>query len=227
MATKAYEENIIELIDGTKITVSPSKIKFLRKILDNFGKINKETTEDEAISIMVECVRVAMEQFYPQISESTDQIEENLDIKTVYKILEYSAGIKINSENEESVGDQAISESSGSSWQDLDLLKLESEAFLVGAWKNYEELESSISMPELIAILENKRELDYADKKFNAAIQGVDLDENKKENAWEEMKKRVLYKGKDANDITNLRGARAKKAGFGIGNGLDYEEITI
>ena len=227
MATKAYEENIIELIDGTKITVSPSKIKFLRKILDNFAKINKDTTEDEAISIMVECVRIAMEQFYPQISESTDQIEDNLDIKTVYKILEYSAGIKINNEKEESVGNQAISESSGSSWQDLDLSKLESEVFLIGAWKNYEELESSISMPELVSILENKRELDYADKKFNAAIQGVDLDENKKENAWEEMKKRVLYKGKDANDITNLRGARAKKAGFGIGNGLDYEEITI
>lgn len=227
MATKVYEENIIELIDGTKITVSPSKIKFLRKILDNFAKINKDTTEDEAISIMVECVRIAMEQFYPQISESTDQIEDNLDIKTVYKILEYSAGIKINNEKEESVGNQAISESSGSSWQDLDLSKLESEVFLIGAWKNYEELESSISMPELVSILENKRELDYADKKFNAAIQGVDLDENKKENAWEEMKKRVLYKGKDANDITNLRGARAKKAGFGIGNGLDYEEITI
>jgi hypothetical protein len=40
------------------------------------------------------------------------------------------------------------------------------------------------------------------------------------------MKKRVLYKGKDANDITNLRGARAQKAGFGIGNGLGYEEVV-
>jgi hypothetical protein len=40
------------------------------------------------------------------------------------------------------------------------------------------------------------------------------------------MKKRVLYKGKDANDITNLRGAKAQKAGFGIGNGLGYEEVV-
>jgi len=227
MATKAYEENIIQLIDGTKILISPSKIKYLRKILDNFGKINKETTEDEAISIMVECVRIAMEQFYPSISSSTDDIEDNLDIKTVYKILEYSAGIKINTDKEESVEDQAKSESSGSSWQELDLLKLEAEAFLIGAWKNYEELEISLCMPELISIIENKREQDYGDKKFFAAIQGVDLEENNKGDAWEEMKKRVLYKGKDANDITNLRGARAKKAGFGIGHGLDYEEITI
>ena len=43
---------------------------------------------------------------------------------------------------------------------------------------------------------------------------------------WEEMKNRVLYKGKGSNDITNLSGKRAMEAGFGIGNGLDYEEIT-
>lgn len=227
MATKVYEENIIELIDGTKISVSPSKIKYLRQILDNFENINKDTTEDEAISIMVECVRIAMKQFYPSISETTDQIEDNLDIKTVYKVLEYCAGIKINTEKQESVGDQAKSESSGSTWKDLDLAKLESEVLLIGAWKNYEDLEMSICMPELILILENKRELDYADKKFAAAMQGVDLEENNKKDAWQEMKERILYKGKDENDIVNLKGAKAKKAGFGIGHGLEYEEITI
>ena len=40
------------------------------------------------------------------------------------------------------------------------------------------------------------------------------------------MKNRVLYKGKDKNEITRLSGAAAQKAGFGIGNGLGYEEIT-
>jgi hypothetical protein len=57
-------------------------------------------------------------------------------------------------------------------------------------------------------------------------MQGVDIDKDKSDNAWENMKKRVLYNGKDANDITNLRGAKAKKAGFGIGNGLGYEEVV-
>jgi len=226
MANKVYEENIIELIDGTKITVGPSKIKYLRGILDSFNKINKDSTDDEAIEIMVESVRVAMQEFYPSISDSIESIEDNLDIKTVYKVLEYCAGIKINSDQEETVENQAKSQSDGSSWQDLDLVKLESEAFLIGAWKNYEELERSISMPELISILEVKRELDYGDKKFAAAMQGVDIDKDKNDNAWEEMKKRVLYKGKDASDITNLRGAKAKKAGFGIGHGLGYEEVV-
>jgi hypothetical protein len=140
--------------------------------------------------------------------------------------LEYCAGITISSEKEETIESQAKSESSGSSWQDLDLAKLESEVFLIGAWKNYEELELALSMPELISILEVRREFDHNDKKFAAAMQGVDIDKDKSDNAWENMKKRVLYNGKDANDITNLRGAKAKKAGFGIGNGLGYEEVV-
>jgi hypothetical protein len=226
MATKVYEENVIELIDGTEITVGPSKIKYLRGILDSFNKINKDSTEDEAIEMMVESVRIAMQEFYPSISDSVELIEDNLDIKTVYKVLEYCAGIKINIDQEETVENQAKSQSDGSNWQDLDLVKLESEAFLIGAWKNFDDLENSISMPELISLLEVKRELDYGDKKFAAAMQGVDLDKDKNDNAWEDMKKRVLYKGKDANDITNLRGARAQKAGFGIGNGLGYEEVV-
>ena len=226
MATKVYEENVIELIDGTEITVGPSKIKYLRDILDTFNKIDKDSTEDEAIEMMVESVRIAMQEFYPSISDSVELIEDNLDIKTVYKVLEYCAGIKINSDQEETVENQAKSQSDGSNWQDLDLVKLESEVFLIGAWKNYEELELALSMPELISILEVKRELDYGDKKFAAAMQGVDIDKDKNDNAWEDMKKRVLYKGKDANDITNLRGAKAQKAGFGIGNGLGYEEVV-
>ena len=226
MATKVYEENVIELIDGTEITVGPSKIKYLRGILDSFNKINKDSTEDEAIEMMVESVRIAMQEFYPSISDSVELIEDNLDIKTVYKVLEYCAGIKINIDQEETVENQARSQSDGSNWQDLDLVKLESEAFLIGAWKNFDDLENSISMPELISLLEVKRELDYGDKKFAAAMQGVDLDKDKNDNAWEDMKKRVLYKGKDANDITNLRGAKAQKAGFGIGHGLGYEEVV-
>lgn len=228
MATNVYEENIVRLIDGTEIVVTPSKIKYLKSILSEFSKIANAKGEDETLDIVIECVRLAMKEFYPQISNSVNEIEDNFDIKEIYKVLQYCAGIKLNKDNEEDVEQQAKSENEkGSNWEDLDLAKLESEVFMIGAWRNYEELETSISMPELVLLLETKRKLDYEDKKFLGAIQGVDIEENKKEDAWEEMKKRILYKGKDANDITNLTGAKAKKAGFGIGNGLEYEEITI
>ena len=82
-------------------------------------------------------------------------------------------------------------------------------------------------MPELTSVLNVKREEDYAHKKFLAAMQGVDLDEGKKSNAWEEMKARVYSSGKtsDPNDIIALQGQNAINAGFGIGMGLNYEKI--
>ena len=81
-------------------------------------------------------------------------------------------------------------------------------------------------MPELMVTLEVVRELDYTEKKFLAAIQGVDLDgdKNKGQKEWEDMKARVFSGGKatDSNDVLALQGVNAQKAGFGIGMGLDY-----
>lgn len=87
-------------------------------------------------------------------------------------------------------------------------------------------------MPELTAILEAKREEDYNEKKFMAALQGVDLD--KQAGKQEDALKRVIDRAKervgaqtgntvDPNDIISLRGKAAATAGFGIGMGLDYE----
>jgi len=81
-------------------------------------------------------------------------------------------------------------------------------------------------MPELTATLISKREKEYQERKFLAAIQGVDLegDENKGQKEWEDMKARVFSggKAKDSNDIVSLQGQNAAQAGFGIGNGLEY-----
>jgi len=83
-------------------------------------------------------------------------------------------------------------------------------------------------MPELTAILTAKRESEYQERKFFAAIQGVDLDggddSKKGQKEWEDMKARVFSGGKstDSSDVTSLQGFNAQKAGFGIGDGLDY-----
>jgi len=83
-------------------------------------------------------------------------------------------------------------------------------------------------MPELIITLSAKRELDYEEKKFLAAIQGVDLDkESGQQDAWEKMKAKVFSGGTtdNPNDIVSYQGGKAAKAGFGIGMGLDYEQV--
>ena len=83
-------------------------------------------------------------------------------------------------------------------------------------------------MPELIAILEAKNNQDYDNRKFMAALQGVDLESSSSENKLEEIKARAFSKGatSDPNDILALQGKAAERAGFGIGMGLDYEVIN-
>jgi len=84
-------------------------------------------------------------------------------------------------------------------------------------------------MPELFEVLRAKRESEYEHKKFLAAMQGVDLEKNssKGQEEWERIKAKAFSKGKvsDPNDIISLQGHSAKRAGFGIGEGLDYEEV--
>jgi hypothetical protein len=165
-----------------------------------------------------------MKQYYPEIANT---VEDNLDLPTIYKVIDIAAGIKINKKSEEPVKEQA--KTSGSTWDDLDLAKLEAEVFILGIWKDYKELEESLSMPELMVTLSSKRELDYEEKKFLAAIQGVDIDKGKnQQNEWENLKARVFSKGKtsDGNDVLSLQGANAQMAGFGIGMGLEYEDLT-
>ena len=86
-------------------------------------------------------------------------------------------------------------------------------------------MENNLSMPELIAILTAQQEQDYENKKFLAALNGVDLDGGKEEQStWEEIKARAYQKvtGVDSNDVVSLQGGAAARAGFGIGIGLDY-----
>jgi len=226
MATKIYETDTIYLIDGTEITIAPLKLKYLREFMDAFKFIDSAQDDQESIVALANCARIAMKQYYPSI-KTMEELEDSLDLPTIYKILNIAAGISVNKDNkEESVKDQATKKDSG--WDNLDLAAIESEVFLLGSWKNYEELELSLSMTELFATISSKRDLDYQEKKFLAAIQGVDLDKQSgKQNEWEQMKARVFSGGgtSDPNDVLSLQGQNAAKAGFGIGMGLDYKKV--
>jgi hypothetical protein len=226
MATTVYNTKNIVLQDGVEIELAPLKIKYLRQLMDIFDDVKNSKGDLEAIIALSKCARVCMKQFRPEITQSQEMLEEYVDLQNIYDILDVTAGIKINEKSEEPIKKQAVD--SGSSWEELDLAKLESEVFLLGIWKDYDELERSLSMPELMITLSIGRELNYDEKKFLAAMQGVDLDKNaQKSNAWEEMKARVFSGGQAANskDIVALQGVNAQRAGFGIGLGLNYEKI--
>jgi hypothetical protein len=231
MATSIYKTKNIFLYDGTEIQIMPLKIKYLREFMAAFEGISKTNDDDQAIMVLLECTRIAMKQYYPKISKSIEELENNIDMPTVHTVLDIAANIKINMDKEEEVKVQVDKSNPGPSWQEFDLAKLESEIFLLGIWKDYGELEESLSISEIMAIVESKRELDYQEKKFLAAIQGVNLDEDssdKGQKEWEDMKARVFSRGQtgDSNDVLSLQGQNAKKAGFGIGMGLEYENLT-
>lgn len=100
---------------------------------------------------------------------------------------------------------------------------MEAEVFLTGIWKNYDELEESLSMPELLATLEAIREAKWKDYRFQAAMQGVSLpdDSSKDEGrSFEQIKREATIRAQggdpSADDITNLTGTLAQEEGFGI-----------
>jgi hypothetical protein len=230
MSNKIYESDTIQLIDGTEIHISPLKIKYLREFMEVFERLGDTKDEDTTIDVLLDCTRVAMKQYRKEI-KTIEDVEENIDLKSMYRILEIGAGIKMGEDSKE---DQPSSEKSSDEpkkWSDIDLVSLESEVFLLGIWKDYDELETSLSMQELTTTLNAKRDSEYRDKRFIAAMQGVDLDKQtgkNNDNAWERMKAKVFSggKAKDSNDITALQGVNAQKAGFGIGMGLGYEDLT-
>jgi hypothetical protein len=61
-------------------------------------------------------------------------------------------------------------------------------------------------MEELLAILSASRDREGRDRKFQAALQGADLDEDSSEQE----------------DVANVKGYRAQQEGFGIGFGLGH-----
>ena len=225
MANTVYDIKNVYSVDSFEIEISPLKIKYLREFMDIFKLVKDTNGDDEATDVLIECIRICMKQFHPEWSKNKKDVEDNFDMPTIFEILDVAAGIKVNKDSKDSVAKNVTEDKSV--WADLDLVKLESEAFLLGIWKDYNELETSISMPELMAILKSKREVDNEEKKFLAAIQGIDLDKNKsqEEDPWTKLKNKVFNGGRPDNDILTYKGDKAKRAGFGIGLCLDYEKI--
>lgn len=205
--------------------------------MEKFDKVKNAQDEDEVLDLLLECVAICMQQFCPEIA-TKELVEESLDMDSLYVVLDVAAGIDLNPKKK--VSEQAKEdlktkkkEQDNESWEDFDLAKYEATAFLLGIWKNYDELEMSMSLPELTETLSVSNEKEYNDRKFFAAIQGVDLDaDNSKDEVdpWEAMKARVSKKvsgidALDPNDIASFNGVKAKQAGFGIGMGLDYERM--
>jgi hypothetical protein len=96
MSTEVYEEKTIKLIDGTDIKVRPLKISLLRPFMKKFEGIAEVAEDnDKSMSILMDCVQIAMKQYKPELAEDLKALEEILDLPTVYKIVEEASGVKL------------------------------------------------------------------------------------------------------------------------------------
>jgi inhibitor of KinA sporulation pathway (predicted exonuclease) len=97
MSTEVYEEKVIKLIDGTEIKVRPLKISLLRPFMKKFEGIAAVAEDnDKSLSLLMECVQIAMQQYNPEIAGDLKALEETLDLPTVYKIVEEASGVKLS-----------------------------------------------------------------------------------------------------------------------------------
>ncbi len=96
MATATTEEKTVTLIDGTKVKVRPLKISLLRPFMKKFEDIAKVAEDNEkSMDLLMDCVQIAMQQYKPELAEDKEALEENLDLPTVYKIIDAASGMKL------------------------------------------------------------------------------------------------------------------------------------
>jgi len=97
MATTVHEEKTITLIDGTKIKVRPLKISLLRQFMKKFEGLGAvQNDNDKSMTLLMECVQIAMQQYKPDLGDDTDKLEEVIDLPTVYQIIEAASGINLS-----------------------------------------------------------------------------------------------------------------------------------
>ena len=96
MATTVYDIEEIELFDGELLKVRPLKISILKKFMTEFEKISEaEDSNVESMEVLVRCTQIAMQQYDPELAKSKVKLEDQLDLPTMYKIIEVASGISL------------------------------------------------------------------------------------------------------------------------------------
>jgi len=97
MATSVYETTDIELMDGTKLKMRPLKISLLREFMKTFEGIGDVAdSNDKSMDVLMDCVQIAMKQYNSELAESREQLEDVMDLPSVYRVIEAAAGIKLD-----------------------------------------------------------------------------------------------------------------------------------
>lgn len=72
---------------------------------------------------------------------------------------------------------------------------MEKRVFTLGAWKNFEDLEESLSLPELSLLALEIYDTEFKRNKFAAALKGIKIDDEKDDlPSYQDIEKRAQAK---------------------------------
>ena len=97
MVKEVENKNELSLIDGTKFAVKPLRISLLKPFMEHFTKLQEVADDNsKSMDILVDCVQIAFKQYLPALADNREAIEENLDLPTVYKIIDAASGMQLS-----------------------------------------------------------------------------------------------------------------------------------
>jgi hypothetical protein len=96
MAEKPKDDKkTITLIDNTVIPVRALKLSLLRPFMLKFGELTAVADDnDKSMDILMDCVQIAMKQYKPELADSREELEDLLDLPTVYQIIDAASGFQ-------------------------------------------------------------------------------------------------------------------------------------
>ncbi len=99
MATKVTETLQLELQNGEVVEIKSLSIKKLRKFMEVVKELEKAENDSDNINIMIKAAAIAVEASNAELAADLDRLEDELDVPTIWKILEVAGGVKLNDPN--------------------------------------------------------------------------------------------------------------------------------
>jgi hypothetical protein len=95
--TNTQSKNELSLIDGTKFEVKPLKISLLKPFLAKFSQLADVADDNtKSMDVLLDCVQIAFKQYLPAFADNREIIEDNLDLPTVYKVIDAASGMQLS-----------------------------------------------------------------------------------------------------------------------------------
>lgn len=99
MAKTVYEVHKYALDDGTEIVLKPLVISRMRKFMEVIDSLPGLSDVYEMQEALVEAAAICLEKHNPAVVADRENFADNIDMETIYKILDICGGVRLNDPN--------------------------------------------------------------------------------------------------------------------------------